>query len=172
MKSLKTWASIRNEQDVLRAARDYDPLLDLNYSPKEGFYYLSRPFNNFDESEAAQFLCNDSSIFNDALQKRHLVVCYPILVKMMEAKDIAIRNVIRHLKTNDTKHLGSSRMGRIKNAETAMDNEHSTKKQVHEARCRDELKAYGREYYRDFVRTKINMSGFKFVQGGAAHGAV
>lgn len=166
MRSLKTQRALNNEKRLQRTIKEYDHLLDLNYSQKEGYYYISRPFDNYDEAEASTVLAGEASIFAEALRKKHVVICHPIPVCMMEEWEIVRRNVMRHLHDNDLRKMGSTPQDRIKNTENGFDDESKVSNDRLKRNTSDEVKAYGRDYFRHKIQTKSYFGGMKRFQEG------
>jgi len=170
MNQRRTEKSISNEHILKTLIKDYDNDLDLEYSNMGGYYYLTKSFGNYDDREAADICSESDTCFAEALKKKRIVVCYPIPVKMVEELDIAKRNIMRHLKTNDMRSLGSSAKDRIRVAEQMMDDEINPLKDHMAKSGRDDMRAYSREYYRDFVKTKAYFGGIprlSLIEGGA-----
>lgn len=151
---MRTRQADSNSKKISLIIRFYDSDLKLKYSNRGGFYYITRPIRNFNEKEGMDLLDHErgSGIYSDAVKDKEVIVCWPISVKMMDHHDVALRNIMRHLKENDMRTMGVNSDERIKKAEGQYDNE-SYKKQLRDASHKDNVKNFGKEYWRDKIRT-------------------
>lgn len=158
---IKTWRSRNNEKNVETSIRVYDSKLHLRYSDKAGYYYITREMAYKDKgnSEYREMLHAKGSIFAEACLKDEGVVCYPVSVKMMESYDAAIRNIMRHLKTEDSKRIAFTSASRRKilndqNQDLWDGFDHKRKKEIS-----DQTQYYAKDLWRHKMTPKISMTG-------------
>ena len=165
IQSPKTEQSISNEYRIEHDIKRYDEHLRLRFSGKQGYYYVARSMKPSSWSDVSpadkEMLYLRGSVYAEALANHELVVCAPIEVWIMENYDVAHRNIMRHLKQNDMYHMGGSHEDRVRNVETENDNHWDEFEVKQRASGYDDLRAYGREFYRDHVQPKSSLAGVK-----------
>jgi len=159
----RTDASRRNEGDVERKIREYDPRLSLHFSENQGHYYLTRSIERakWDDTspDIKAMLEARGSVYAEALAKKEVVVCTPVEVWMMEEKDVVLRNVLGHLQNNDMKRFGSNHEERVRVAENENSNHWDDFDATNKRKAGEDVNAVGREFYRDNVTQKVSLIG-------------
>ncbi len=163
--SRKTPQSMSNEHRIQEAIKKYDEHLNLRFSGKQGYYYVARRMKRSSWSDMdpadKEMLYARGSEYAEALANHELVVCTPIEVWMMESYEVAHRNIMRHLKNNDMYQMGTNSEERVRNVETENDNHWDDFELRQRQSGYDDLRAYGREFFRDHVQPKSSLAGVK-----------
>jgi len=150
----RTPLSIKNEEAIQRAVADYDGKLRLRFADREGWYFLSRKAETWNDSEMGAVMDNGSAMFSDAAKDREVVVCFPIFVKMMENYPMAIKFIMKHLKEQNMKEWGESTKSRIRKGEEKNDAETKGVIAADKAKAQENIRAFGRDFYRHNLITK------------------
>lgn len=138
-----------NAKKIEKVIQQTDPKISVAYAKREGFYYLARkgltPKDKFD----AAVMENESAMFSDAAKRGELVIGYPIPTKMMERYDACVTFCLRHLYQQDMWRQGGAQA-----VEEDMDSRQAQIESEARRKASDERSAYGRQFYRDFLRVK------------------
>jgi hypothetical protein len=158
--------STRSEAGAIRvqsAVREYDSSLSIFFYPHGGFYFLARPVKHSWEHEAGDLLKDDETVYSFAFRRGFLVVAqpadpgdlhpvgkrpHPLSVIGMESPDTALIGIRAHLRMNDIRPLAASHEERVKEVERKLDAADESDAKAVERRCRDEMKAFGRDFFR------------------------
>jgi len=164
---MQTNQARKNEAKLISAIRDFDANLRLRYNRKWGVYYLSRvPDACLNRSDAPYNEVLKSCVF-DSLMSPHgeaaelgeVVVIAEIPMKIMEHEDLLLRCVRKHLKENFMPALANERETRINLAEKKLMQEHDVHKESSEKTFKDEMAAYGRDFYRTKLTPHVSFAG-------------
>lgn len=159
----QTPLSTSNAKKVQKSIQTYcDPRVEVHFSAREGFYYLSRNALKPEDKWDAACLEAGSAMFSDAAKRNQLVVGYPISVDLMENYHKACDYCISHLKRQDMWSVGESREERIKNTESAMSRYEKQVLDDMRFKASQDRQAAGREFYRSKLAAKVNMGGHSY----------